>query len=78
MGRRNLCVSVFAFAAVALVANLVWALGFQLGQSKDELKLKYDLEVQDHGTGRVTAVLKIADEGRLKPLNSVDLVIPDS
>jgi hypothetical protein len=78
MGRRKLCVSLFAFAVVALVANLAWALGFQLGQSKDELKLKYDLEVQDHRTGRVTAVLKIADEGRLKPLNSVDLVIPGS
>jgi hypothetical protein len=78
MSRRRLCVSLFAFVAVGLVASLAWALGEKLGQSKDELKLTYDLEVHDHGTGRVTAVLKIADEGRLKPLDSVDLVIPGS
>jgi hypothetical protein len=78
MAVRKLCVSLLAFAAVALIANLVWALGHQLSESKDELKLKYDLVVQDHGTGRVTAVLTIADEGRLKPLDSVDLVIPGS
>ena len=78
MAIRKPAVSLVAFAAVALIASLAWALGEQLGESKDELKLKYDLEVQDHGTGRVTAVLSISDEGRLKPLDSVDLVIPGS
>ena len=78
MSRRRLCVSLFAFAAVVLAASLAWALGAQLSESKAELKLKYNLEVSDHGTGRVTAVLKITDEGRLKPLDSVDLVIPGS
>ncbi|MBT6486212.1 MAG: hypothetical protein HOK71_16320, partial [Planctomycetaceae bacterium] len=62
-------------AAIVLPAGLAWALEFQLGETKEQLKLKYDVSVADHGTGRVTVVLTIADEGRLKPLNSVDLVI---
>jgi hypothetical protein len=61
--------------AVAL-PGLAWALGFELGESKDELKLKYDVSVTDHKTGRVTIVLKIEDYGRLKPVSSVDLSIP--
>ena len=32
--------------------------------------------MQDHGTGRVTAVFTLEDEGRLKPLDEVQLVIP--
>lgn len=60
-----------------LVPGLAWALGFELGESKDELKLKYDMSVTDHKTGRVTIVLKIEDYGRLKPLFAVDLSIPD-
>jgi hypothetical protein len=63
-------------AVIVLPASLVWALEFQLGETKDQLKLKYDVSVTDHGTGRVTVVLSIADQGRLKPLNSIDLVIP--
>jgi hypothetical protein len=51
-------------------------IGFILGETKDELKLKYDLSVQDHGTARVTVVFTLADEGRLKPLDEVQLVIP--
>ena len=63
------------FAAIFLAANLAWAEGFGLGETKEQLKLKYDVSVVDHGTGRVTVKLTIADPGRLKPLDSVDLVI---
>ena len=59
-----------------LPAGLVWAMGEQLGETKEQLKLKYDVSVKDHGTGRVTVTLTIADQGRLKPLTSVVLVIP--
>jgi hypothetical protein len=38
--------------------------------------LKCNVSVKDHGTGRVTVTLTIADQGRLKPLNSVNLVVP--
>ena len=73
---RKFCLPLIVFAALVLAANLAWALGFQLGETKEQLKLKYDVSLQDHGTGRVTVNLTIADHGRLKPLNSVDLVIP--
>jgi hypothetical protein len=57
-------------------ADRAWGEGFSLHQTKDELKLKYDVAVQDHGTGRVTVVFTLADEGRLKPLEAVQLVVP--
>lgn len=71
------CLSSVAFALAAFTASSAWALGLQLGESKEELKLDYEVSVTDHGTGRVTVVLTIADEGRLKPLRSVDLMVPN-
>ena len=62
--------------ALVLTATLAWAEGLGLGETKEQLKLKYDLSVVDHGTGRVTVSLTIADQGRLKPLDSVELAIP--
>jgi len=73
---RTLRLSVMAVAALVLSANIAWGLGFELGETKEQLKLKYDVSVYDHGTGRVTVKLTIADEGRLKPLRSVDLHFP--
>jgi hypothetical protein len=60
-----------------LAGNLAWALGLELGETKEQLKLKYEVAVVDHGTGRVTITLTIADEGRLAPLDrGVELLIP--
>lgn len=58
------------------LATNAHALGFELGESKEELKLDYQITVADHKTGRVTIVFTLKDEGRLKPLNSVDLSVP--
>jgi hypothetical protein len=63
-------------AAAVLAGGVAWGEGFILGQTKEELKLDYEVAVQDHGTGRVTVVLTLVDEGRLKPLDEVQLVIP--
>ena len=68
--------SSMVFAALVLTAGLAWGEGLQLGETKEQLKLKYDVSLTDHGTGRVTVNLTIADQGRLKPLTSVDLGIP--
>jgi hypothetical protein len=72
---------VLVAAAVVWTAGRAWGIGFVLGQTKEELKLKYDVAVEEHtfggeSTGRVTVVLTLADEGRLKPLDEVQLVIP--
>ena len=68
--------SMMVLAVLAVTADNAWAMGEILGQSKEELKLEYDVSVQDHGTGRITVVLTIAEEGRLKPLQAVNLMIP--
>lgn len=73
---KRLRLPAIVLTAIALPASIAWALGFELGESKEELKLNYDVSVTDHKTGRVTIVLKIADYGRLKPVYSVDLSIP--
>jgi hypothetical protein len=74
-------------AAALLAAALLWTAGpargegYVLGESKEELKLKYEVAVEEHpaderGTSRVTVVLTLADEGRLAPLDEVQLVVP--
>jgi hypothetical protein len=77
MNVRKTCLPLVVLAAFVLAGNLAWALGLELGETKEQLKLKYDVAVVDHGTGRVTITLTIADEGRLAPLDrGVELLIP--
>lgn len=68
--------SLIVLLVVSCVAPLAWAIGEQLSESKDELRLKYDLDLTDHQSGRVTVTLTIHDQGRLKPLDSIELLIP--
>lgn len=76
MGMQTSRLSLMVLTALVLTGGRAWAIEGILGQTKEELKLKYDVTVVDHYTGRVTVVLTIADEGRIKPLDSVDLMIP--
>jgi hypothetical protein len=78
MSVRKLRLPLIGCAALVLAATLAWAEGFGLGETKEQLKLKYDVSLEDHGTGRVTVNLTILDEGRLKPLDSVELVVPSN
>ncbi|MEX0725122.1 MAG: hypothetical protein WD065_02555 [Planctomycetaceae bacterium] len=77
MFARRFRLAMIVVGSVVVAANVACALGLQLGESKEELKLEYDIDAADQGTGRVTVTLTIADEGRLKPLTDVYLVIPD-
>ncbi len=61
-------------AAIALMSGRSWAIYYWLGPSKDEWKLKYDVAVQDADGDKLTVVFTLADEGRLKPIYSIDLV----
>lgn len=76
MNARKICLPLLVIIAVTFTASHARALGFELSETKEQLKLKYDVTVQDNGTGRVTVTLTIADEGRLGPLRSIDLGIP--
>jgi len=76
MSGRKLRFWIVAASAVLVGANLAWALGFQLGQSTEELELKYDVNCTVHASGRVTVNLVIAEQGRIKPIEDVQLTIP--
>ena len=69
--------TLFSFVAVlAIPASTALAIGFELGASKEDLRLSYEVTVYDHDTGRVTVTFRLEDDGRLKPLSSIDLSIP--
>ena len=63
-------------AALVIPAGFALGIGLKLGGSKEKLQLKYDVSVYDHDTGRVTVTFSLEDEGRLKPIDSIDLSIP--
>ena len=56
--------------AVVLMTSCGWAHWYALGQSKDEWGLKYDGEVDASGD-KLIVRFTIADQGRLKPIDSV-------
>jgi hypothetical protein len=70
----RLATGVLALAAILLMSDRSWAIRFGLGPSKDEWKLAYDVAVYDAGSDKVTVVFTLNDEGRLKTIDSVDLV----
>src|SRR5262245_40954415 len=76
MSNRLTCVArgVLVVAALVLMSGQTWAIYNGLGPSKDEWGLKYDVQVRDGGGDTVTVVFILADEGRLKPLYSVELI----
>ena len=76
MTARALRLPLLATAAVLLTATIVLALGHELSATKEELKLQYDVSATVHDSGRVTVNLTIADQGQLKPLDSVQLAVP--
>ncbi len=65
---------ILAVAALVLMAGQGWAIYYGLPFSKDEWGLKYDVEVHEADSDTVNVVFTLADEGRLKPLYSIDLV----
>ena len=63
---------------LVIPASVAMALGFMLSESKEELGLEYEVSVYDHDTGRVTVEFTLEDEGRLKPISSVEFDIPST
>lgn len=60
---------------VAWAAGRAWGIGFYLGETKEQLKLQYDVVVRDQGGERVSIEFTLADEGRLKPLDDVQFLV---
>ena len=65
---------VLVIAAIVLMSERSWAIRNGLPPSKDEWGLKYDVAVSDADGDMLTVVFTLADEGRLKPFYSLDLV----
>jgi hypothetical protein len=65
---------VLVVAALVLMPSRGWAIYYGLGPSKDEWGLKYEVELHDAGSDTLTVVFTLADEGRLKPFHSLELV----
>ena len=61
-------------AAIVLMSGYSWAIRYGLPASKDEWKLAYDVAIHDADSDKVTVVFTLTDEGRLKPIYSIDLV----
>jgi hypothetical protein len=76
MFMRSLRWSLMVLAVLCVTADRAGAMGEILGQTKEELKLQYDVVVHDHGNGRLGIEFTLADDGRLKPLYAVDLSVP--
>lgn len=76
MGIRSsrVATGVLVLAILMLTPDQGWAIREALGPSKDEWGLKYDLTVRDADADKVTVVFRLADEGRLKPFYSLDVI----
>ena len=70
----RLATGMLVVAAMVLMSDRSWAIRQGLGPSKDEWGLKYDVAVHDADGDKLTVVFTLADEGRLKPFYSIDLV----
>jgi hypothetical protein len=70
----RLATGMLMVSAIVLMSKCAWAIYYGLGPSKDEWGLKYDVEVQDSGSDMLTVVFTLADEGRLKPFYSLELI----
>ncbi len=70
----RLATGILVVAAMVLMSGRSWAIRHGLGPSKDEWKLKYDVELNAANGDKVTVVFTLVDEGRLKPFYSIDLV----
>ena len=61
-------------AVVLLMCGQGWAVYYGLGPSKDEWGFKYDVDVKDAGGDKVNVEFTLADEGRLKPFYTLEVI----
>ncbi|HYD02016.1 MAG TPA: hypothetical protein VEB22_12380 [Phycisphaerales bacterium] len=87
MSAKSVLLLPILLVAAALAAGLVRGeraagaralLGFELKETKEELKLQYDVKVQDNGGGRMSVTFTLADEGRITPLTAVKVAVPSA
>lgn len=67
-------ISLTVFAAITLLTSAASAVFYPLPASKDDWGMKYDVKLGAAGAQHVNVVFTLADEGRLKPIQSLTLV----
>jgi hypothetical protein len=70
----RLATGLLVVAAMVVMSGRSWAIRYGLGPSKNEWRMKYEVDVKEAGDDKLTVVFTVADEGRLKPFYSIDLV----
>jgi hypothetical protein len=70
----RLATAMLVVAAILLMRGRSWAVYYGLGPSKDDWGMKYDVEVNDASRDTLTVVFSVADEGRLKPFDLIELI----
>jgi hypothetical protein len=70
----RLATGLLVVAVMVLTAGRCSAIYYGLGPSKDEWGLKYDVEVTEAEGDMVNVVFTLADEGRMEPIFSIELV----
>jgi hypothetical protein len=75
-GLSGLATALLAVAVISLMPGPSWAIYYGLGPSKDDWGMKYDIEVlvNDASSDMVTVVFNVADQGRLKPFDLIELI----
>jgi hypothetical protein len=74
-GFSRLAVGVLVVAAAVLGAGRTWAVYWDLGPSKDEWKMKYEVEVSAAEKDKLNVVFTLSDAGRLAPIYSATVVV---
>ena len=70
----RLATVVLVVAVGLLISSRSWAIFDELGPSKDEWGLKYDVTVNEAEGNMLAVVFTLGDEGRLRPFYSVEVV----
>lgn len=70
----RMATGVCVIAAMALMSGVCWAIYYDLGPSKDEWGLKYDVAVSEADGDKLNVTFTLTDAGRLKPTYSIELI----
>jgi hypothetical protein len=71
----RLAMGVLVAAAVVLGAGSAGAVHWDLGPSKDDWKMKYDVAVSAADADKLNVVFTLSDAGRLAPIYSATVVV---
>jgi hypothetical protein len=70
----RLATATLVVAVTLLMSDRSIAIYYGLGASKDDWGMKYDVVVNEDDRDTVSVVFTVADEGRLKPFDLIELI----